>query len=183
MNSLKLRRLLITLHLWIAGLLAPAFLVVAVSGGLYIAGVEAEAERTPLTVPAGTSLDIGSDDFESQVRQFIEGQDLDVRFEYIRGGPDRAQTRPTTRAFLTFQQTAEGVDVALNRPNFQYVLLELHKGHGPRAYRTYQILVAIALFLAVIGGLAVGLLARNYRRSTFIAFAGGTALAVLLAMA
>ena len=57
MNSLKLRRLLITVHLWLAGLLAPAFLVVAISGGFYLTGVEAKTETTPIELPAGTTLD------------------------------------------------------------------------------------------------------------------------------
>jgi hypothetical protein len=182
MNILYLRRLLITLHLWIAGLLAPAFLVVAVSGGLYIAGIEGKATQTPLELPAGVQLELGSETFEADVRQLIDSQGLNVDFEYVRGGPDRAQTRPTTRTFLTFQQTPDGIKTALNTPDFPYALLELHKGHGPQAYRYYQILVALALFLAVIGGVTVGLLAKNYRRSTGIALVGGSLVAALLAI-
>jgi len=181
MNTIKIRRLLVTLHLWIAGLLAPAFLIVAISGGLYIAGFEAEAKKTPIELPANTVLNFGTDQFEADVQQLIDDQNLGVKFEYIRGGPDRAQTRPTTRTFLTLQKTPDGVEAALNKPNFQFILLELHKGHGPQVYRTYQILVALALFLAVIGGVAVGLLAQNYRRSTLIAVGVGTTLTILLA--
>lgn len=181
MNLLKARRVLTTLHLWIAGLLAPAFLVVAISGGLYIAGIEANVERTPITLAQDTELAFGTDALEGQVRNLIEEQGLPVDFEYIRGGPNRAQTRPTTRTFLTLQQTPDGLEAALNKPNFQSILLELHKGHGPRAYRLYEIAVALALFLAVLGGIAVGLLAKAYRRPTLIAVSAGTALAVILA--
>ena len=182
LNSLKLRRLLITIHLWLAGLLAPAFLVVAISGGLYLAGFHPEAEQTPIELQAGSSLDFAADDLEDQVRDLLERQGLDVSFEYVRQGGNWAMTRPTTRTYIRFQQGAEGLEATLNRPNFQYVLMELHKGHGPRAYRLYQIAVALVLFLVVVGGLAVGLLARTYRRPTLIAVGAGTILTISLSV-
>ena len=182
MNAMKLRRLLITLHLWVAGLLAPAFLVVAISGGLHIAGSVAEAVRTPVALAPGQQIDLRSDDLEAQVRALIEAQQLNVDFEYIRGGAGRAQTRPTTRRFLTMEEGPAGIEIAVNEPNFQFALMELHKGHGPRAYRMYQIAVALALFFVVVGGIAVGVLARNYRSSTLIALGAGTFVAVLLAV-
>ena len=58
--------------------------------------------------------------------------------------------------------------------------MELHKGHGPRVYRTYQLLVAVGLFIVVVGGLIVGLLANTYRRPTLVATAAGTVLVTLL---
>ena len=181
MNSLKLRRLLITVHLCLAGLLAPAFLVVAISGGFYLTGVEAKTETTPIELPAGTTLDLSGETVEEDVRALLAEQGIDVSFEYIRGGGNRAMTRPTTRDFVTFTQGADGLTAELNKPNLQYILMELHKGHGPWAYRMYQVLVALALFFVVVGGLAVGLLAKNYRRST--AIAAGVGLAVTFALA
>ena len=182
MNSLKLRRLLITVHLWLAGLLAPAFLVVAVSGGLYLAGFHPKAKETPIVLPADASLDFTADDVEDQVRALLEAQDIDVSFEYLRVGGNWAMTRPTTRDYVRFSHGKGVLEATLNQPNFQYILMELHKGHGPRAYRMYQIVVALALFLVVIGGLAVGLLARTYRRPTMIAAVAGTLLTLVLAV-
>ena len=183
MNTLKLRRLLITLHLWIAGLLAPAFLIVAISGGLDMAGVEPSVRQTPLALPADTRLDFGSDEIEQHVRDLLDAQDVDIDFEYIRGSNSWAMTRPTTRTFVRFERGHQGnIEATINRPNLQYALMELHKGHGPRIYRLYQVAVALALFLAVIGGVAVGLLARNYRKQTLIATVFGTLLAAGLAI-
>ena len=92
-------------------------------------------------------------------------------------------TRPTTRSFVRFQDTPDGLTAELNKPDLPYTLMELHKGHGPQLYRMYQIAVAIVLLLVVIGGMAVGLLARNYRRSTLIAGAVGTLVTIALILA
>lgn len=60
-------------------------------------------------------------------------------------------------------------------------MMELHKGHGPQAFKIYQMIAAIALFLIVIGGLAVGLLAPAYRGKTIASAAVGTLAFILLA--
>lgn len=179
---MKLRRLLVTLHLWIAGLLAPAFLVVALSGGLYLAGIKGTIQTTPLTLPSGQTFELGSASFETDVRQLIATQGLNIDFETVRGDAQRAQTRPTTRTFLTFQTTPAGLVAAVNKPDFQYSLLELHKGHGPQAYRIYQMVVALALLLAVLGGISIGLLSKPFKRTTFLAVISGSLITLVLAL-
>ena len=52
-------------------------------------------------------------------------------------------------------------------------MMELHKGHGPKLFKSYQKLVALLLLAVVFGGILVGLLAKAYRRHTIIALAGG----------
>ena len=53
--------------------------------------------------------------------------------------------------------------------------MELHKGHGPASFKIYQMIEGISLFLAIVGGLTVGLLARPYRRKTMVSLLLGTA--------
>lgn len=180
MNPLQLRRLLISIHLYLAAFMAPAFLVVAVSGGLYLAGVEGKTTDTPINLPAGTTLDLTAPDAADQARALLKQEGVDVSFEYLRGRGNAAMTRPTTRAHVTFEQGPEGLTARLSKPDFAYALMELHKGHGPKVYRLYQILVAAALFFVVVGGLVVGLLANTYRRPTVIATAAGVTVVTLL---
>ena len=174
MNSLKLRRLLIQIHLYLAGFLAPGFLLVAISGGMDLAGFDARTTETAIELPAGADLDFSSDTIVEDVRALLETTGTNVNFEYIRGRGNSAMTRPTSHDFVRFEKSAGGLTATLNEPNLQYSLMELHKGHGPRIFRTYQIVAPIALFLVVIGGLAVGLLARAYRRPTIVSAAIGT---------
>ena len=71
MNKVKLRNLLITLHLYGAALLAPVFLLVAVTGGLKMAGIEGKTTETPIALPAGTAFDTKSPTFEADVRTWL----------------------------------------------------------------------------------------------------------------
>jgi len=152
-NTLKLRRILTQVHLYMAGFLAPAFLLVGITGGMDLAGFEAKTSQTPIVIAQEIVLDFDS------------------------------PTRPTSRTFALFEKTPNGIKATLNEPNLQYSMMELHKGHGPGIFRTYQIIAAIALFLVVIGGLAVGLLAKVYRMPTLIsAIIGTIGFAILASM-
>ncbi len=181
MNPVKLRRLLIQIHLYLAGFLAPAFVLVALTGAIHLAKLDGGTTSTPITLPANATLNSDLPTFEQDVRNLLAEADVGVRFEYIRGRGDRFMTRPTTRDFVVFQQGPDGLTATRESPSFSYAMMELHKGHGPRIYRTYAIVAGIALFLVVIGGLAVGVLAPAYRKATLISGAIGTVLFVLCA--
>ncbi|MGH1421286.1 MAG: PepSY-associated TM helix domain-containing protein [Hyphomonas sp.] len=180
MNSLKLRRLLIHIHLYLAGFLAPGFLLVAFSGALYLAQLNGGTQSTPIALPANITLDSASPSIEEDVRAVLKQAGVDVRFEYIRGRGDRFMTRPTTRDFVVFENGPDGLNATLESPSFTYAMMELHKGHGPRIFRMYSIVAGIALFLVVLGGLAVGLLAKNYRRPTLISTGIGAVIFIVL---
>jgi len=173
MNTLKLRRLLTQIHLYMAGLLAPAFLLVAISGGMDLAGFEAKVKETPIVLGDDSALDFTSASLNADVEKLLDQAGIDLEFEYIRSRGPMAMTRPTSRTFAKFEKTPDGLKATINDPNLQYSLMELHKGHGPGIFRTYQIIAAIALFFVVIGGVAVGLLARAYRLPTLISTAIG----------
>ncbi|MFT6756382.1 MAG: hypothetical protein ACJA0M_000257, partial [Chitinophagales bacterium] len=51
------RSILIKLHLYAAAFLAPAFLFLAISGGLYLVGVKGSVEQTVIVVPGQLVLD------------------------------------------------------------------------------------------------------------------------------
>ncbi|WP_373490157.1 hypothetical protein [Parasphingorhabdus sp.] len=61
--------------------------------------------------------------------------------------------------------------------------MELHKGHGPASFKIYQVVAGMALFLVIVGGLIVGLLARAYRGKTVFSLILGTGLFLLLGFA
>ncbi|WP_417319045.1 hypothetical protein [Emcibacter sp.] len=181
MNTLKLRRFLVLAHLYLAAFLAPAFLLMAISGGMHVAGFKEEVTRTPIELPAGTMLDPKSPTLEEDVRSLLAAQNIDVDFEYIKDRGNNFLTRPTSRTFVEFEVGEDSMQATLNEPDWQYSLMELHMGHGPRIFRTYLIAVGSVLFLSVVGGLLVGLLAPNYRRPTIITAIIGTAATAFLA--
>lgn len=184
MSKAKTRNFLVKCHLWAAGLLAPLFILVAYTGAAYLLDFKGEVEETPLALPQGTNLDPESPTIEDDVREILAANQLDTGFDYLRMGDGSMTTRPTSRAFVTFERSDDGQwSATLKQPNLQYALIELHKGHGPQLYRYYQILAAVVLFLVVLGGLIVGWMAPGYRRATSIGLGVGTAVFALLAFA
>ena len=181
MTNPKTRRLLTLAHLWFAGLLAPAFLLVAISGGLYLTGNKGEFKSTPVTLPASASLDFKSPTLEQDVRDLLKTANIDHKFEYVRNRGTVIQLRPTSRTYLEFRQTDTGLTAARKVPNFQGKIMELHKGHGPQLFKLYQKAVALGLIGVVFGGILVGLLAKAYRRQTIIAVVVGSIIFFILA--
>jgi hypothetical protein len=75
---------------------------------------------------------------------------------------------------LEFTNTPQGLTAKRVKPDTVQGLMELHKGHGPKAFKTYQKLVAALLLGVVLGGILVGLLSKAYRRQTVIAVIVGS---------
>ncbi len=176
MNKVKFRNILITIHLYAAALLAPAFLLVAISGGLYLADVKGKTQETPISVPAGTQFDSESPRFEADVRAFLAKQKIDAEFEYIRAKGDSFTTRPTSRPHVVFDEKDGQLTAKYVEPDLLFSMLEIHMGHGPRAYRIFGMLAGLALFFVVIGGLTIGLLSNAYRKPTMISALVGSSL-------
>lgn len=181
MSRVKIRNLLVLCHLFLAALIAPLFILLAMTGFNYLTGNKGETVETALTIPAGTRLEPESATIEDDVRAVLKANDLPTDFEYLRTGSGSITTRPTSREFVAFKEEDGVWSAALNQPNLQYRMMELHKGHGPEKFKIYQIIAAIALFLIVIGGVAVGLMAPGYRKKTLGSLVVGVAAFVLLA--
>ena len=181
MSSPKTRNFLILCHLFAASLLAPMFVLVAITGANYLLDIKGETMETPLSIPQDLVIDQDASDIEDTVRAVMAANDLPGDFEYLRMREDSITTRPTSRDFVVLEQ-ADGVwSATMHEPSLQYRMMELHKGHGPEKFKIYQIAAGIALFLVVIGGLTVGLMAKAYRAKTIYATVAGSAVFVLLA--
>ncbi|PHR20446.1 MAG: hypothetical protein COA41_04580 [Sphingopyxis sp.] len=180
MNRVKTRNLLILVHLFLASFLAPSFLMVGVTGALDLAGVEPSIEDVDIILPPDTRLDPESPTLQQDIEAILAARDIHLDIESVRSRDGRMTTRPTSRTFARINQTPDGLQASLHKPGLQYALMELHKGHGPAIFKTYQIIAGIVLFLVIIGGLIVGFMARPYRRKTLGALGLGTGAFLLL---
>lgn len=181
MSLVALRRLLIQAHLYFAALLAPFFLMVGVTGALYVADIKGEETTTPITFDASARLDPESATLEDDVRGLLAAAGVPVRFDYLVVRGASITTRPTSRAYARIDVRDGLVEGTINQPDTARALMELHKGHGPEIFRSYQIVAGSVLALVVLGGVAVGLLAPSYRRATILAGLAGLAVFALLA--
>lgn len=183
MNRIELRNWLVLAHLFMASALAPAFLLVAITGAMDLIGIEAELVETKLVIPDGIDIDPDNSAVEQDVAAVLSANGIPANFESLRIRPELITTRPTSRDFVRIEKINGSWSATLNEPDLQYSMMELHKGHGPAAFKTYQIVAGIALFLVIFGGLLVGLLAKAYRTKTGAAFVVGTGAFLLLAFA
>ncbi len=182
MDNPKIRKLLILLHLYGAAFMAPAFLLVAISGGNYLLGNKGHVASAAMNLPAGASLDFKSPTLEADVRALLKSSNIDHKFGYVKNRGNLIQLRPTSRKYIELAQTDEGLKASMKSPNLVASMMELHKGHGPALFKTYQKLVALTLFFVIFGGVMVGLLAKAYRRKTVIALVFGTIVFAVLAL-
>ena len=180
MDNPKLRKLLVTLHLLFAGFMAPAFILLSVTGGAYLLGQKGQETKVALNLPAGTVIDLKSSTAEADIRALLKTANIDHEFEYLKNRETTAQTRPTSRPYISFKQK-DGVWIAEKvTPNFMNAAIEIHKGHGPKLLKTYHKIVALMLIGVVFGGIFVGLLAKAYRRKTIGSVVIGTLLYLVL---
>ena len=84
MSKVKIRNLLILVHLFLAAFLAPSFLLVGTTGALKLAGVTPSIEDSELTLPADTQLDPDSPTLKQDIGAILEAQNIHLDIESIR---------------------------------------------------------------------------------------------------
>lgn len=184
MDKGKFRRWMILGHLFAASFMAPAFGLVAITGGLHMVGGGEKLNTQPLPLPRGATLDFDSQTLDADLRALFGQANIDLDFGYIKArGASKIQTRPTSRPYVEVSQTPNGLKATMNKPNFQKAMMEIHKGHGPKILRSYHKLAALLLCLVIFSGILTGLLAKAYRRKTLAMLISGSALYVALIVA
>lgn len=176
------RKTIITLHLALAAFFAPVLIITGLSGGLYLISEKGSVKQQEIYRGELAGLDLGSKEAENQIRQFIQTQKIDYEFEYIKGNNKLAYTRPTSKLHLLFEVKNDKLVVTERTPNFAASIIELHKGHGPRAFKTFQKFMALGLLLILLSGLYLGLTSPLYKNKTIFISGLGGALFLFLAL-
>ena len=176
------RALLIKLHLYCSAFFAAAIILVAVSGGLYLIGIKGTIEQTPVgTLTTGQNL--SQDPSKANVQAALASLGVsDFEFEYVKQKSSQLITRPTTRPFYTLDISGDEAVVQLNEPSLQKRMIELHMGHGPTAYKTYQQVFAAGMLFIILTGLWLGLSSARLRFSTAVISGAGVILFLWLAL-
>ena len=176
------RALLIKLHLYFSAFFAAAIVLVAVSGGLYLIGIKGTIEQTPVGTLA-TGQQLLQDPSEANVQAALASLGVDdFEFEYVKQKGSQLITRPTTRAFYTLDISGDEAVVHYNEPSLQKRMIELHMGHGPTAYKSYQKVFAAGMLFIILTGLWLGLSSVRLRFSTAVISGVGVLLFLWLAL-
>ena len=176
------RKLLITIHMYLAAFFTPAVLLVAISGGLYLVGVKGNVEQETIFSSSDITINSKSASLHADVAALLSSAGVkSYSFEYAKIRGTDLYTRPTSSDYYIIRKNNGGVDVIFARPNLQSRLMELHKGHGPSAFKTFQKVFAVALTFIICSGLWLGISNVRLRRSALLtATAGAFVFALLL---
>lgn len=176
------RKLLITIHMYLAAFFAPAVLLVAISGGLYLAGIKGKVEQETIYSSSSVILDTKSASLHTDVAALLATAGVtSYNFEYVKVKGPILYTRPTSSEHYIIKPNDGGLEVIHATPNLQSRMIELHKGHGPSAFKTFQKVFAAGLVFILLSGLWLGISAARLRRSTLLtATAGAVVFALLL---
>jgi hypothetical protein len=176
------RKLLITIHLYLAAFFAPAVFLVAISGGLYLTGVKGVVDEE--SVYSGPNiLDTSAASLRADVDALLSTAGVDdYDFDYVKIKGTTLYTRPTSREHYVIKLQGQQVEVVHAVPSLQSRMIELHKGHGPTAFKTFQKVFALGLLFTVGSGLWLGLSAAGLRRRTLFTTLAGSALFLVLVL-
>lgn len=126
------RKLLITIHMYLAAFFAPAVLLVAISGGLYLAGVKGKVEQEAIYSSSNATIDSKSASLHADVTALLADAGVEsYSYEYVKVSGTDLYTRPTSSDHYIIKSNEDGVEVIHARPSLQSRMIELHKGHGP----------------------------------------------------
>ncbi len=174
------RKSIITLHLFLAAFLTPILLVIAISGGLYLFGEKGSVAKQPVYQGELGEFSFDSNDKESQVVKFLAANNIEHTFDYIKSGSRFMITRPTSKIHFLFEQENGQLVVTQRTPDFIASMIEIHKGHGSRAMKLFQKVVAMALLIVLISGLYLGLSSPQLKTKTILISGAGLATFLLL---
>ncbi len=175
------RKLLITIHMYLAAFFAPAVLLVAISGGLYLAGVKGNVEQETIYRSSETMIYKKSPTLQADIAGLLVKAGAEsYSFEYIKVKGATLYTRPTSSDHYIIKLNGSDVEVIHARPNLQSRMIELHKGHGPSIFKIFQKAFAIGLIFIMLSGLWLGISSSRLRRSTLLTTATGAVIFVLL---
>lgn len=176
------RKLAAQIHLYIAMFLAPIMLMIAVSGGLYLFGIKGDVTKTNIPVASNVKLDFSGQNLEQQVKDLLSQANQDDNFEYLKQGGGTIYTRPTSKTSFQISTKNDVIILTKIEPNAVKSIVELHKGHGPLAFKTLQKITAIGLVVLLISGIIMALYNRRSRNTAALTFAAGGFFALLLAL-
>jgi len=175
-----MRRLIINIHLYLAAFFAPVLLLVVISGGGYLLDFKGHASKQSIAVASGATLDLKSLSLEADVAALLTAAGESADFEYLRVGTTSLVTRPTSTVHYQIGVADGEVSITRVSPDWQYRIVELHKGHGPMLFKNFQKLLALGLLFIVISGLWLGLSSRMLRVPSALAAVSGLLVMLVL---
>lgn len=177
------RRLFINIHLYLSAFFAGIVVLMAISGGLYLLGIKGETDNTRVAQVSGGQALLDDPSVSAVAAVLASAGVDDFTFDYARSSGNRVYTRPTSRTNYVMEVDGDAVTVTRQIPDLQKRMIELHKGHGPTVFKTFQKIFAAGIVFIILSGVWLGLSAERLRRRTLVAVSTGLLVFLGLIMA
>jgi len=177
------RRLFINIHLYLSAFFAGIVVLMALSGGLYLLGIKGETTDTEIARISGGRALLNDPSVDAVAAVLARAGVPDFAFGYARASGKRVYTRPTSETSYVMEVRGDTITVTRQVPDLQKRMIELHKGHGPRAFKTFQKIFAAGMVFIILSGVWLGLSAPRLRRPTLLAVGSGLLVFLGLMMA
>jgi len=171
---MNLRVTLRRLHLYIAAFIVPFIVVMSISGGLDLLGVQGKTKKEFITSISRDDLDIKSNTLKQDVVAIFKKNGINFNFDSLRRKRNKFYTRPNYGTHYSLKLKRTKIRIYRHTPDLIRRLMSLHKGNGPDFYQFYQKLLVVGLLVILLIGLWLGLVNLNTRRNTVLVFIAGT---------
>lgn len=173
------RNTLIKLHLYFSGLILVFLSFMALSGSLHLFTGD-ESEEVSLLKEIEISTELNKEELEGIFENELKTLKPNYSFDYIKGSNSSLTTRPTTRTYFTIKVDNGIAKIEVHNPSLNKSLMELHKGHGPKASRNILGILGVFAIFAVLSGLWLGMSSKAYRKITVTTLISGAIVYLLL---
>ena len=176
------RKIIVKIHLYLATFLAPIILMMAISGGFYLFGSKGETVKTIVHSGSASEINLAAANIKSEVQRVFQQLNIDHDFEYIKGNSQLAYTRPTSRDYYVLSVKEGTFTIVKEEPDLIKSIVELHKGHGPKLFKTLQKFTAFGLAFILLSGLWLAFITPSMRKNSLVITGVGFATFIMLAV-
>lgn len=169
----------IKIHLYLSGVTLVFLAIMALSGSLHLlAG--GEAEEVSLVKNISITNPLNKDQLAELFKSELKSIDSNYKYDYVKGSSSSHMSRPTTRTYYTIKVNSDSAKIEKHIPSVRKSLMELHKGHGPKASRNLLGLLGIFVIGSVISGIWLGWTSKALRKVTVLTGLSGLAFFLVL---
>ncbi len=173
------RLTLIKIHLYLSGVVLMFLSLMALSGSLHLF-LGDETEKVEEVAKIVVTEKLSKTELTSFFAKQLEALDSSYTYDYIKGSAQSQMSRPTTRSFYTIKTDSNFYTIERHDPSVLKSLMELHKGHGPKASRLILGILGLIVIGSLLSGLWLGISSKPYRKITIVTAATGIILYLLL---
>ncbi len=167
------RKLFLNIHLYLAAFFLPFLLLMPITGVSYLLG-EKGAKLSKVEFVVNETPPLEKKEQDEWIKNQFKINNIDFEWEYIKPNGKDLILRPSSVDHYILSVEDNQTEFIKIEPNLLLKLIELHKGHGPKLFKTLEITAGIALILITISGVFLSFYSRSLKKKFLLPLAIGS---------